>query len=155
MYMPVGQSVATVGYVPGIVTPNPPPVIDNAGAIRLTQLAVTGPGAAIISNTVSTRQSPNNERTSPRASQFLAQLLAQSESLPASNAPPAATPNEVARSEQLSLGLPPAEVTREPSAPPNAPGRRKNVSGKAASAYNAANARNLALLGKAEIFATL
>jgi hypothetical protein len=155
MYMPVGQSVATAGYVPSIVTPNPPSVIDNAGAIRLTQLAVTGPGAAIISNTVSTRQSPNNERTSPRASQFLAQLLAQSESLPAPNAPPAATPNEVARSEQLSLGLPPAEVTREPSAPANAPERRKNVLGKATNAYNAANARNLALFGKAEIFANL
>ena len=156
MFTPVSQSAAPVAYAAGIVAPNPPPVVENAGAIRLTQVALSGPGAAIIPNTVSSRQAPNNERATPRASQFLAQLLAQSE--PSPSPAPATTPvtaNTATKSEQFTLALTAADTKQEPTAPIAAPLRRKGVAGKAASAYGAANDRNLALLGKAEIFAAL
>ncbi|MFN8928752.1 MAG: hypothetical protein ACK5WQ_00090 [Alphaproteobacteria bacterium] len=155
MFMPVSQYAAPVVYAAGSVTPNPPPVIDNAGAIRLTQLAVTGPGAAIISNTVNNRQTPNNERTTPRASQFLAQLLAQSEAPPAPAANASTTKTPPPDTEQFSLALSPTEITREPVFPATAPARRRGVAGKAANAYGAANARNLTLLSRAEIFSAL
>jgi hypothetical protein len=153
MFIPVSQSAAPVAYAAGIVAPNPPPVVENAGAIRLTQVALSGPGAAIIPNTVSTRQAPTNERATPRASQFLAQLLAQSE--PSPTPAPVATANTATKSEQFTLALTAADTKQEPAAPIAAPLRRKGVAGKAASAYGAANDRNLALLGKAEIFAAL
>ena len=100
MYIPVSQNPAAVGMAPAVAAPQPPPVVEAPSPVRITQLAVTGPGAALVANTVNPRPAAASERNPLRTSQFLAQVLAQS----SESEPPVST--ETAEQLTLDLGSP-------------------------------------------------
>lgn len=137
MYIPSVSSSAAGGVAPVAAAPAPtppPPVTDLSGSVRLTQLAVTGPGAALIANSVNPRPAAVSERNPVRSSQFLAQILAQSSEDGTPAAIDFSSPDQLA----LDLGMPEVranavltrgtaayEATRarapEPTSDPNSP----------------------------------
>jgi len=129
MYIPSVSSPAAGGVAPATAAPAPtppPPVTDLSGSVRLTQLAVTGPGAALIANSVNPRPAAASERNPARSSQFLAQVLAQSSE---SETP---APAEAAAQLALDLDLPEASENAELA--------------RGAAAYTATQERNLSAI---------
>ncbi len=76
MYVPTNIAASTATYAPVTQAPSPAQFLaqDVSGA-RQTQIAVTGPGAALIPNTVTTR--PQAYAIQPRPAYIAAQFLAQ------------------------------------------------------------------------------
>ena len=105
MYIPASQTPAAAGMTSAVTAPQPPPVVEAPSPVRITQLAVTGPGAALVSNTVNPRPAAASERNQVRTSQFLAQVLAQSSELESS------VSTETTEQLALDLGLPEAANT--------------------------------------------
>lgn len=126
MYIPAPQTPAAAGMAPAIAAPQPPPVVEAPSTVRITQLALTGPGAALVSNTVNPRPAAAGERNPVRTSQFLAQVLAQSSE--------SGTPASAEAAEQLALdlGLPEASANAELA--------------RGAAAYTATQDRNLSAI---------
>ena len=126
MYIPAPQTPATAGMAPAMAATQPPPVVEAPSLLRITQLAVTGPGAALVSNTVNPRPAAASERNPVRTSQFLAQVLAQSSE---SETP---APAETAAQLALDLDLPEASENAELA--------------RGAAAYTATQERNLSAI---------